>query len=540
VSSVRRALRLMTTIRLVVVSTIVLSAIVIQATAGLVLPLSGLYAIAAAAFALSALSMTTRRVVSPEALARWQLIGDLLLVTALVYVSGGAESVFSFLYLLVIAAAAFLLSPPGGVVVASAAAILYGVLIEFCAYGLLPPPPLAQATDWSGPRLVFHLGVHIAGFYGVAVLASLMAHKLASAREEIEARRGEIEKMRALHADVIDSMSSGLATVDTAGRVTFLNRAGSEILNVAESQAAGRRIWEIGPLTERDWKGIREAVARGESPRGETEIFREEAPRIVGYSARRLRGAPGALLLFQDLTEMKKLEYEARAQEKLAAVGSLAAGIAHEIRNPLASISGSAQMLSNEMNRGSSEKRLVEIIVSESRRLSTILEEFLRYARPSRSRMKTFDIAASLAEAMDLFCHSDEVADHHRLHLEIDPSRSELTADPDQIKQIFWNVAKNAVRAMPEGGILHVEGHEDGFWYTIVFRDTGKGMTQEERDRLFQPFASDFDGGTGLGMAIVRRLIDEHGGRIAVDSSVGSGTRIELRLPREIAKSSAA
>jgi two-component system sensor histidine kinase PilS (NtrC family) len=533
VDSLKRSLRFLTIIRLVVISTIVLSSILIQAAAGLVLPLTPLYALAGLAFTLSGLYAYAGQRLKPAAQAYLQLTGDVFLVTALVYFSGGADSVFSFLYLVVIAAASLLLMRRGGLAIASLASLSYGVIIEFLEYGLLPAPPLSGLPDWSGPRLVFHLAVNILGFYGVAVLTSVMAEKLSSARAEILTRRSEFERIRALHSNVIESMSSGLETLDFSGRLTFLNRAGGVILRTSESEAVGRFVWEVGPLTPEGWSAVRDALAQGNALRGETAIAGERGERTIGYSTHRLKGTSGLLLLFQDLTEMKKLESEALAREKLAAVGQMAAGIAHEIRNPLASISGSAQMLQAEMPQGSAERRLLEIIMAESKRLSKTLEDFLRYARPSKPRRETFDVAGSLSEAMDLFSHSDEVHEGHRLSLDITPARSLLSGDPDNIRQIFWNVAKNAIRAMPDGGTLSVTGREDGGWYAILFQDSGKGMTASEKERLFQPFAAAFDGGTGLGMAIVRRLIEDHGGQIEVESRPERGTRIEIRLPRK-------
>lgn len=220
----------------------------------------------------------------------------------------------------------------------------------------------------------------------------------------------------------------------------------------------------------------------------------------------------GTLILFQDLTEIKKLERQARFNEQLAAVGELAAGIAHEIRNPLASISGSVQVLSNELSVGSAERRLMEIIVSESNRLSKILEEFLRFVRPQERRVAIFDVAQSLAEVMDLFRLSDEVSDAHAIRVDVEPRSSFLSGDRDQIRQIVYNVAKNAVRAMTAGGALTVVGREEDAWYSIRFTDTGRGMNEEELSRLFTPFSTAFDGGTGLGMAIVRQIVEEHGG----------------------------
>jgi two-component system sensor histidine kinase PilS (NtrC family) len=534
VDSLKRSLRFLTIIRLIVVGTIVLSSVLIQASAGLNLRFWSIYAVGGAALVLSGMYAIVGRALRPVQEAYLQLSGDLVLVTALVYFSGASDSVFSFLYLVVITTAAFFLLRPGALLIASLASILYGLTIELTAYDLIPPPPLFYRTERGNPTLLFSLCFTIAGFYGVALLASLISEKLHLARREISDRRVEFDKMRALHTDVIESMSSGLATVDASGSVTFLNRSGGEILERSPAEVRGAWLWDLGLISLEEWQKVVGEWFRSPAVRGETEIGTTERPRTIGYSIRKLKGTAGFLVLFQNLTDVKKLEAEARAREKLAAVGQLAAGIAHEIRNPLASISGSAQMLGNDMRTGSSERRLVEIIVQESRRLSKILEDFLHYARPRPPQNVVFDVGASLSEAMDLFSHSDEVSDQHLLNLQVESATS-VFGDPDQVRQIFWNVAKNAISAMPEGGILDVTGRVEDGWYAIRFHDTGRGMSAERREVLFQPFATAFDGGTGIGMAIVRRLVEEHGGRIEVDSRPGFGTAIEIFLPRRIA-----
>ncbi len=532
--SLTRSLRFLMIIRLVVVGTIVLSCVLIQASAGLSLRLGPIYGVGAASIVLSGLWVALRRRIRPVQEAYLQLGGDLVLVTALVYSSGASDSVFTFLYLVVIAVAAFFLLRPGALLVASLSSILYGLTIELTAYEVVPAPPLFYRPDWTSPSLLFSLSFTIAGFYGTALLASLIAEKLHLARREISERTIEFEKIRALHADVIESMSSGLATVDASGIVTFLNRAGGEILERLPLEAKGSWLWDLGLLSADEWQRVTSGWFRSPSTRGEVEIGGER-PRTIGYSIRKLKGTAGFLVLFQDLSDVKSLEAEARAREKLAAVGQLAAGIAHEIRNPLASISGSAQMLGNEMRTGSSERRLVEIIVAESRRLSKILEDFLHYARPGTLQCVMFDVGASLSEAMNLFSHSDEVRDHHLLNLQVESAAS-IYGDPGQVRQIFWNVARNAISAMPDGGILDVTGRVENDWYAIRFHDTGRGMSPERQEMLFQPFATAFDGGTGLGMAIVRRLVEEHGGRIRVESRPGFGTAIEIFLPRRTAE----
>src|SRR5204863_10094032 len=208
----------------------------------------------------------------------------------------------------------------------------------------------------------------------------------------------------------------------------------------------------------------------------------------------------------------------------IPAVGVLGGGMASEVRSRLGSIYGSVQVLSNELTGGSTESRLMEIIVSDSNPLSGILEEFLRFVRPQERRVALFDVATTVTEVMDIFRLSDEVSDAHAIEVDVMPVSSSLSGDRDQIRQIVYNVAKNAVRAMAAGGTLTVTGREDDGAYTIQFADTGRGMSPDELSRLFTPFSTAFDAGTGLGMAIVRRIAEDHGATIGIESRPGEGT----------------
>ncbi len=542
-SPLRRSLFWLTTIRIVVFFLIVLSAILVQLGSGADVEISYLYGLSALAFVLSLFHWTVGRFLRPQAEAYLQILGDLTLVCLLVYSSGGPNSVFTFLYLVVIGAAAFLLYRTGAVVIASVAALMHGLMVELTAYEVLPRPPTSSVPHWGAERTGYNLAITVVGFYGVAFMVSYLSEKLRSAREELELRQLALSRIQTLYANVLASMSSGLATADSRKRVTFLNQAGGEILGIVPARATGRLLADIGLRLPEDWEEIRHRTRGRDGYRAEIEIQRGDSRRMLGYSLRALKdpgGEDGALIVFQDLTEVKKLERQARFNEQLAAVGELAAGIAHEIRNPLASISGSVQVLSNELSVGSAERRLMEIIVSESNRLSKILEEFLRFVRPQERRVAVFDVGLSIREVLELFRRSDEVSDAHRIDGDISPASSLLSADRDQIRQIIYNVAKNAVRAMPDGGSLVVEGREDGAWYSIKFHDTGRGMSEEEIARVFTPFSTAFDGGTGLGMAIVRRIVEDHGGAIDVESKPGEGTTVTILLPRNVLASVAA
>jgi two-component system sensor histidine kinase PilS (NtrC family) len=532
--SLKRSLGWLTTIRIVVLLLILLTAVLVQVGSGVQIEISFLYALNVAAIFLALFHWTVGRKLPPRFSAYLQLLADLGLVTILVYSSGGPDSVFNFLYLVVIGASAFLLYRTGAVLIATVGAILYGCVVQLLAYGILPKPALAQAIEES-PRIHYNLIITVAGFYGVAFMVSYLSEKLATARSELEVRQRALHRLQDLHGKVIATMSSGLMTTDSDRKITFMNRAGGDLLGIDPSGVSGRPIADLGFVFPDDWGAIRDRSRGRDTYRGEIEIERGSSRRLVGFSLRALKDVDqeeGTLILFQDLTEVKKLERRARFSEQLAAVGELAAGIAHEIRNPLASISGSVQVLSSELAVGPAEKRLMEIIVSESQRLSRIIEEFLRFVRPQERQVAAFDVGGTIMEVMDLFRLSDEVSDAHEIVVEVSPPSSMLSGDRDQIRQIIYNVAKNAVRAMSAGGRLTVAGREEETWYSIRFIDTGHGMNPDQLTRLFTPFSTAFDGGTGLGMAIVRRIVQDHGGAIDAESRPGEGTTVTVLLPR--------
>ena len=241
----------------------------------------------------------------------------------------------------------------------------------------------------------------------------------------------------------------------------------------------------------------------------------------------------GYILIFQDLTEIQALENEVRLKERMAALGEMAAGMAHELRNPLAAISGSVQYLKGTIRPEGESLELMDIILRESWRLDGAIRDFLTFARPGRFAPEPVDVAALLSNNVKLLRKSTELAGDHRIELELPESGVRAELDPNRLKQIFWNLSTNALKAMPDGGVLRIAAQpsDDGQWVEIDFADEGVGMTQAQQESYFQPFASSFREGTGLGAAIVYRLVEEHGGRIQVDSGPGQGTRITVTLP---------
>jgi two-component system sensor histidine kinase PilS (NtrC family) len=255
----------------------------------------------------------------------------------------------------------------------------------------------------------------------------------------------------------------------------------------------------------------------------------------LGFSvtplAERTRAERGFLLVFQNLTDIKRLEHEVRTKEKLAAVGEMAAQLAHEIRNPLGSISGSAQVLLSEPGMPAEHERLLSIITRESRRLSDILNRFLFQVRPAAVPRDPVDLGPLLEQAVTLLRHGPEVKPGHRVELTVDAGPHLCLADPDQITQVFWNLARNGLEAMPEGGELRVELQSEGDSLVLSVRDQGRGMGGDEQQRMFEPFQSRSPMGTGLGLAIVYQIVREHRGDISVRSVPRRGTEVKVHFP---------
>ena len=473
----------------------------------------------------------------PAVNAYLQFFGDLLLITALVYFLGGVESPFSMLYLIVIAVASTLLRRRAGVIVASAANFLYASLILLLYFGVLQPVGSApdEVASW---RVAYSLAVHCAGFYAVALLTSYLAHNVTRVERALEEKSEHLADLQVMHRDIVQSINSGLITTDFDGVITLVNQSGLAILGKPEGELVGRPIQESGFFSSQQWGELTAASDQRGKLRSEVELARGEGDTAyIGFSISQLNEANGQhsgyIVIFQDLTHWRKLREELRIKDRMAAVGELAAGLAHEIGNPLAAISGSVQMLSGASVTDPAQRRLIDILLKESQRLDRTIKGFLRFARPRERSSTPFDIAKLLAENFELLRNSAEVSDRHRLELDLDPPSAALLGDPDQVSQIFWNLARNALRAMPDGGRLRVVGRLAERSYRFQVIDTGRGMSEEQRANLFHPFRSFFDGGTGIGMAIVYRIVQDHGGRLHADSRPGGGTTITVELPRD-------
>ena len=531
--------RMLIAVRVVVVTTLLLAALIIQYTIREVLPLDYLYIATGVTYALTLAYIGLAFAFQSRNLnLAIQTGGDIVVETLMVYFTGGLDSPFSFLYLVSVITASMLLYRRGGLLAASAASIFYGALVDLMYYGVLPLPEQSMFLPgtWSSTRLYFNMAANFTGFYATALLTSYLSEQLQRTSRELDANRQNLAELRALNQNVVESIPSGLITLSSSGTASFVNPAGASILRAEPLSMLGRHVTELGFFAHEQWDDARTELATGSIVRRETDLFSPGGERrSIGFAISPLSTLDGHFsgytVIFQDLTDVKKLEAEVRLKDRMAAVGELSAGIAHEIRNPLAAIAGSVQVLKKSQSLTPQEQRLMSIVLKESERLNKSISDFLRFVRPQEKRTAEFDVAASLSETLDLLANSPELNEHHEIRREIAPPSYLLVGDADQIRQVFWNLARNAVAAMPKGGVLTVRTVVDDGSYHIVFTDSGRGMSQADLQRLFQPFRTNFPSGTGLGMAISYRIVQEHGGKIDVTSSEGEGTAITVTLP---------
>jgi two-component system, NtrC family, sensor histidine kinase PilS len=479
---------------------------------------------------------------------RWiidvQLGLDAVIVSAIVYLTGGVASYFSLasLYTLPIIAASVIDSRRGGFMVALLSALLYSGLVLAQYYGG-PVLPGVVSYDLLPPvrAAVFTVGLNLFGFFAVATLAGHLAASALRADEQLARASNQIADLQALSQHVLDSLMSGLAATDIDGRILTFNRAAETISGVAASDAIGRSAHDVLQLP-RAFADVFGAHGRRERlPRLEFDFTHPNGASIeLGVSTALLltpRGESGFLISFQDVTESRKVERERRVQQRLAAVGEMAAGIAHEIRNPLASMSGSIQILRQELPLTAEQAQLMDIVLRESDRLNNTIRSFLAYARPQRTGSTRVDVAKIVTDTALLLQNNAELTEAHEIRVSVPEQGAWYDADENQIRQVVWNLATNGVRAMPRGGSLKLSvaerqnGPDDTRELAIAVEDQGVGIAESDIDTIFQPFRGAFERGTGLGLSIVHRIVSDYGGEVHVTSQRGVGTRVEVTLP---------
>lgn len=482
--------------------------------------------------------IASRTRLSHKIQAYTQLAIDVVIVTWLVYRTGDAESPFAALYLVIIFAACALLARRGVSAIAAFGGALYVVVSALAINGMIDRSQGWPAYDIRGlARTEFMFSLNVIAIFAVAALSGHLAERIRRSESDLANATKDLADYRLFNDRIIESMRSGLVTTDLQGQVVTFNRAAEEITKYKSADVRGRNIFSIfGDIEKQIEVGLESIRTRSRLPRFDIGCRTADGREIhLGFSVAPLvdesENYRGYLLTFQDLTEVMELEREVRRQERLAAVGKMAAGLAHEIRNPLASMRGSVQVLASELSLMPEQSQLMQIVLRESDRLNRIVSDFLTYARPPRMERTTVELVGLLSETMSLLRNSSELKSDHTIVEKYPDHLVRYYGDPNQIRQIFWNLSRNAIQAMPLGGELRVSLRaREGGEVVIAFEDTGSGMSREQKERLFEPFNSS-SGGTGLGMAIVYQLMRDHNGNVGVESEEGKGTRISIKLP---------
>ncbi|MBZ5547356.1 MAG: PAS domain-containing protein [Acidobacteriia bacterium] len=458
-----------------------------------------------------------------------QVLSDLVMVTLVVHLTGGIDSSLNFLYPLVIIVACMLLPRAWGYLSAALAFIFFGTILELDYYGAIPSYSNSHPKLKALQVVIF---VNLFAYFAIAYLAGLLVAKLRQVDVQLKDASGALQNLQALHENIVQSMSEGVITTGLDGRITLVNRAAQQLLEISEVELCGRSVADL----------FQDPLPHFGSGRGDAEVryvgaansFRKTFRIMVSALSVNVPGGLGFVYTFDDLTEIRRLEREVRMQDRLAAVGRLAAAIAHEIRNPLTSIAGSVSMLSDVPALSQEERHLLEIVTRESERLNGIITDFLAYSRGKQYRFERVSLAPLLEDTLTLLEHR-LLAEGAAIRIERDLPKTEalVLADGDKLKQVFWNFSENAVRAMKKtGGKLTVSLTPRGPDWEMSFADTGPGISPQQSEKIFEPFQSNFEGGTGLGLAIVYQIVQAHEGKVWARSEAGKGTSFVLRLRR--------
>ncbi len=482
-----------------------------------------------------------------------QIVMDQLFITGLIYFTGGKESFFPITYVFSIIGSSFIFYRRGAFLSASLSTFLYGLILLLQLYRWINPLGYPRFSDPS--QIFYSLILYLTTFYIVAFLSSLISEELKRKKGELVQKQFDYNQLENFNRTIIESLDSGLMTINLSGTINFLNRTAEKILNRDKDQLKDTSVYALFPKINEVINELNQKTSDSNAgyQRYQTFLTNPEGQEIyLGFSISPLTGPEGSLightLIFQDITKFKEMEEQMKRYDKMAAIGLLAAGMAHEIRNPLASLSGSIQLLRSELQLDRAQQQLMGIILRESERLNALITDFLLFAQPPQTNKRPWEIRKVIEETIHLFIHSPCFHEDMRIRQPAPRENIQAMIDPDQMKQVFWNLLMNAAQAMSEGGEIHIRlARQVGIswdtrpsiplqqrgkeWAKISVSDSGKGIPVQEKEKIFEPFFTTKETGTGLGLSIVHKIIENHDGVIKVESEAGKGSTFTIFLP---------
>jgi two-component system sensor histidine kinase PilS (NtrC family) len=472
----------------------------------------------------------------PDIGAYVQALIDAAFISLLVFATGGIESVFSFMYVLMILLGSLERYMRGALVWAMLSSASYTLLVYLQMKGVVTPP---GSEDVVIPlaRFLRSSGIHFAGFFLTGALSGLLGEDIRKGMERVQVRDEVIRKLETFHKNVIDNIPSGILTTDLSGRITLNNDSACAILGKTPEELTGRPLQEV--LGGIDGGAERSRRDEPAPPRPEIRFVRPDGAEIyLGFSASQMKDPDGNVIgrvvIFQDLTPIRQMEERVRIADRLAGVGEMAAGLAHEIRNPLASIAGSSQLLREAADIPEDASTLLEIIERESKRLNALISDFLSFTGTSLrslARVRVTSLLREIAEAV----RAGEAREKGLLVEDVATKELEVEGDAEQLKQVVWNLVRNAVQSTPPGGRVLLDAYEQirhGTRYAVLtVADSGVGIEPQDMERIFNPFFTTKEGGTGLGLSISQRIVHHHKGFIEVRSLPGQGSTFSVFLP---------
>jgi two-component system sensor histidine kinase PilS (NtrC family) len=464
----------------------------------------------------------------------FQIGADLILATILTSCTRGIESPFVSFYLLIIIYCTLTLGRNGGIYGAALSTILYAgtiIAIHLGWYG-------SDSPKMGTYLATFRISAHALGFWAIAYLGTYLHQRLQAIECELKEKIESLTQLQHLNEHIVSSIRSGLITTDLRGRIAVFNTAAKELTGRDSPEMLNKPVQQL--IGETFWESIIETdlLQNARALRHEQWInLPGGSRRYLGFSISPLldqnQQLLGYIISFQDLTEIIRLEEEVRLKDRMAAIGKMAAGIAHEIRNPLTAMRGSVEILMKHANLPEKDERLLNILIRESDRLNKFIEDFLNFARPRTYTKHWIDLVPVLRDSVILLRNSPEIREKYSVNLNIEVPAIRILGSADQLNQVFWNLAQNAVRAMPNGGELNISVRKTLEIAQVVFQDNGIGMSPEEKEQIFQPFQSGFSGGLGLGLSIIFQIMEDHRGKISFESEKAKGTKVCLSFPLE-------